>query len=49
MSKKKKEEEAYPLNYIINIYDGGKIILKAKEIRFMSGQPTNPPVNPPKG
>jgi hypothetical protein len=49
MAKKKKveEEESY-LNYIINVNDGGKMILKAKKMKVMSGQPSPPP-NPPKG
>lgn len=56
MSKKKKKEaeetEVYPLNYNmpITIKKGGKLIIHMHDdSRIMSGQPSNPPVNPPKG
>ena len=47
MAKKKVEEEESYLNYIINVNDGGKMILKAKKMKVMSGEPS-PPTKPPK-
>lgn len=48
-SSKTSEEETY-LDYTVRIYGKAKVkfIFKAKNIKFMSGEPSQPPPNPPK-